>query len=88
MLFIKNTFLHNIGIIKSLKFGSLPPMLNCINAIMNYIVIKPFFKFFYFFLPFLEIFFFCLKVLIINFFFVLVRSAYPRYRFDFLLYIC
>ena len=88
MLFVKNTYVYNIEIIKTLKFSLLPPLLNCFNSIINYIIIQPFFNFFIFFLPFLEIFFFCLKVLIINFFFVLVRSAYPRYRFDFLLYIC
>ena len=88
MLFVKNTYVYNIEIIKTLKFTLLPPLLNCFNSIINYIFIQPFFNFFIFFLPFLEVFFFCLKVLIINFFFVLVRSAYPRYRFDFLLYIC
>ena len=41
-----------------------------------------------FFLFFFKIIFFIIKVLIVNFFFILIRSAYPRYRFDFLLYIC
>ena len=50
-----------------------------LTFILNYIL--------YFFL-FFNLIFFILKVLIINFFFLLVRASYPRYRFDFLLYIC
>ena len=69
MLFLKNIFSYNIEIIKSLKFGMLPPLLNCFNAIIHYIFIQPFFKFFIFFLPFLEIFFFLFKSFNYKFFF-------------------
>ena len=59
----------------------------CIHSIL-YLISDFIFGYILYFYLFFNIIYLIIKVLIINFFFILVRASYPRYRFDFLLYIC
>ena len=59
----------------------------CIHSIF-YLISDFIFCYILYFYLFFNIIYLIIKVLIINFFFILVRASYPRYRFDFLLYIC
>ena len=58
----------------------------CIAYLINFLLYKNLYLFILKLTDFLLV-FFIIKALIVNFFFILVRSSFPRYRFDALIYI-